>query len=95
MFPPEQVVRHAVHTTRMMYTKSSTVKKAHDEESIKLSAMAREHIQNHEGQVNRKNLNPLETLRRAKLEQKMNSNVQAASKAYGQHRGKQPEKDMG
>ena len=60
----------------MKDTKSSTVKKALEEESIKLSALAREHIQNTERKVNRKKLNPLETLRRAKLEQKMTSKVQ-------------------
>ena len=47
----------------MKDTKSSTVKKALEEESIKLSALAREHIQNTERKVNRKKLNPLETMR--------------------------------
>ena len=35
-------------------------------------------------------MNPLETLRRAKLEQKMTSNVQAASKVHRQYNEKQP-----
>ena len=42
-----------MHATRMQDMKSLLVKKALNKESIKLSAMAREHIPNHEQQVNR------------------------------------------
>jgi hypothetical protein len=65
--------------------KSSTVNKAWDKVSIKLSAMAREHILNHEIQVTRKKLNPLETLRTENLDEKMASKARTSSKAYGQH----------
>ena len=36
-------------------------------------------------------MNPLQTFRRAKLEQKMASKAQTASKAYKQQIGKQPD----
>ena len=40
------------------------------QERVKSSAVVREHIPNHERQVNKKKGNPLETLIRKKLEQK-------------------------
>ena len=51
--------------------------------------MAREQIQNTERQVTRKKLNLLETLRRAKLEEKMTSKVKAASKVHRQQKEQQ------
>ena len=48
MFTREYTIRHTVHATRMKDTNSSTVKKALDKVSIKISAMVRENIQNHE-----------------------------------------------
>ena len=52
----------------MNETKSTIVKKAPDEESKKQSAIAREQIL-----TTRKKLGPLETLKRAQLEEKMTS----------------------
>ena len=40
------------------------------QEIVKSSAVVREHIQNHERQINKKKVNLLETLIRKKLEQK-------------------------
>ena len=79
LFVPEHMVRHAVHATgklTMKDTKSLAVKKTLDEESIKLSAMERVYVQKHESQVKKKKMNPLETLRRANLEQKISSKEQ-------------------
>jgi hypothetical protein len=46
-------------------------------------------LQKHERQVNSKKSNPLETLIRTKMEQKMSSKEHTASKAYRKRRGKQ------
>ena len=57
------------------------MKKAPDEESKKLSAMAREQIQN-----TRKKLGPLETLKRAQLEAKMTTKGKATDRVHGQQK---------
>ena len=45
LFTPDHMTMHAVPATMMKGTKLATVKKVLDEESIKLSSMAREQIQ--------------------------------------------------
>ena len=62
MFGPDQTNKNPVNATVMKDTKSMIVKKALDEESKKLSPMAREQIQN-----TRKKVVPLDTLKRAQL----------------------------
>ena len=46
LFNPDKTTKHAVNAVMMNDMKSATVKKALDEESKKLSAIAREQIQN-------------------------------------------------
>ena len=87
MFTLDHRTKHAVHATMIKDTKSVTVKKAMDEESKNLSAMAREQIQNTKQQVTRKKLNPLVILSKVRRENDLK--VKAASKVQGQQKEQQ------
>ena len=78
----------------MKDTKSSVVNKKLDEESIELRDMAREHIQKHETSINRKKMNPVESLRWKKVEQRMTTKEQTVSKVDGQHRVKKADEEV-
>ena len=89
LFNPDHTTKHARNAPIMKDMESAKVKKAQDEEIKKLRAMAREQIQYTKRQVTIKKLNPLETLRRAKLEEKITSKVKASSKVHRQQKEQQ------
>ena len=81
VFAPELVVNHEGKSTKkvmMKDTKSSVVK-----EREQLRDLAREQRQKHETQANRKKKNPVETLRRKKVEQRSTPKEQTLNKAEG------------
>jgi hypothetical protein len=93
----EHLVEHDGQSTRkivMKDTKSSVVKKKPDEESDKLRDIARKQRQKHETQANRKKNNPVETMRRRKVEQRLPSKEQILNKVEGQHKVKKTYKGV-
>ena len=70
-------------------TKSTTMKKGQDEEAKRLSTMSRE--QREQMQDKRKQLGPLETLKKAQLKEKMTKK----GNAMGRVRGQQHEPTLG
>ena len=79
---PDQMNKQIVKGSGMKDKMSTTMKKGPDDESKRISAMARE--QKEQVQITGSKLGPLETLKKAQLEENMNKKGNAMGRDAGQ-----------